>query len=151
MRRSSVGGNDLFQRGDPALPDHKIKIQPLVPKMFRDFASKIQPVSLPSNSWAPGTRSSFQNDQIKLAEKEIASADEELQKAKSVKQDRKAEIKKDTLVNSQAETFADGFETERPDLWKVVGTKQINSLTKIHISQFTTVSGSFFNLQRLAI
>ena len=111
----------LFQRGDPALPDHKIKIQPLVPKMFRDFASKIQPVSLPSNSWAPGTRSSFQNDQIKLAEKEIASAGEELQKAKSVKQDQKAELKKDTLVNSQAETFSDGFETERPELWKIVG------------------------------
>ena len=111
----------LFQRGDPALPDDQKNIQPLVPKMFRGFAPEIQTVSLPPSSWAPGSRSYFQNDQIKLAESEILNARKELQEAESLNKAIPPEVKKDNLVNQKAESFTDGFEAERPELWKIVG------------------------------
>ena len=112
----------LFLRGDPALPDYKTDIQPLVPRMFRDFAPKIQRVSLPPSSWAPGTRSSFQQDQIKLAQKELALAREELKKIQSEKKEKHPGVKIEKLVNQKAESFSDGFEAERSDLWKIVGS-----------------------------
>jgi len=111
----------LFQRGDPALPDNQKNIQPLVPKMFREFAPEIQTVSLPPSSWAPGSRSYFQNDQIKLAESELVNARKELKQAKSAKIEKPTEVKKDNLVNQKGESFTDGFEAERSELWKIVG------------------------------
>ena len=112
----------LFLRGDPAIPDDKTDIQPLVPRMFRDFAPKIQRVSLPPSSWAPGTRSSFQQDQIKRAQKELAMASEELKKIQSEKKEKHPGVKIEKLVNQKAESFSDGFEAERSDLWKIVGS-----------------------------
>ena len=111
----------LFLRGDPALPDNQKNIQPLVPKMFREFAPEIQTVSLPPSSWAPGSRSYFQNDQIKLAESELVNARKELKQAKSAKNEKPTEVKKDNLVNQKGESFTDGFEAERSELWKIVG------------------------------
>ena len=111
----------LFKRGDPALTDDKKEIRPLVPKMFRKFAPEVQPVSLPVSSWAPGSRSYFQNDQIRLAESELVNARKELKQAKSAKNEKPTEVKKENLVNQKAESFNDGFENEKPELWKIVG------------------------------
>jgi hypothetical protein len=89
--------------------------------MFREFAPEIQTVSLPPSSWAPGSRSYFQNDQIKLAESELVNARKELKQAKSAKNEKPTEVKKDNLVNQKGESFTDGFEAERSELWKIVG------------------------------
>jgi hypothetical protein len=90
--------------------------------MFREFAPEIQTVSLPPSSWAPGSRSYFQNDQIKLAESELVNARKELKQAKSAKIEKPTEVKKDNPTNQKGESFTDGFEAERSELWKIVGS-----------------------------
>ncbi|MCA9071823.1 MAG: hypothetical protein KDA84_23005, partial [Planctomycetaceae bacterium] len=114
----------LHKKGNPKDPDKDTEITPGVPHLLASFAPEIKPVSLPATAYAPTVRDYVQQDrlnvameQVKLAQKELATAETLLAKTKNEKPRTEA-----VAPSSQpAFEITDDFSKPNPELWEVVG------------------------------
>lgn len=90
----------LHVRGDPAHPDTSKPLTPGVPKFLASFAPEIKPVSLPIESWAPGSREYVRQDRRNEAQKQIEAAKREVAEARG----KGASAPKNPPVGSTKET-----------------------------------------------
>lgn len=111
----------LHVRGDPQNPDKDNPISPGVPAILASFAPPIEPIQLPREAFAPGTRDYVQQASIDKSESAIKSAEKELAAArkrlsKNPPTDAKPESGKPTPFE-----ITDSFDQANPDLWQLIG------------------------------
>src|SRR5690606_689174 len=68
----------LHVRGDPKTPDKETAIVPQVPALFASFQPQVEPVELPPESYAPGTREYVQQDHLAAARAKVSQAEQDL-------------------------------------------------------------------------
>ena len=116
----------LHLRGDPKKPDKETKIFPAVPAFLSNFSQPVSEVSLPVESFAPGSRKYAQEDRLASAAKKLEEAEKTLAEAL-----RKLKNKKDeaTVGGGRAEPGASAFVPVRESfashdsaLWKLEGS-----------------------------
>ncbi|MDG2223385.1 MAG: DUF1553 domain-containing protein [Rubripirellula sp.] len=123
----------LHVRGDPTNPDTENPIDPGVPQILSRFSSPIQPIDLPSDAYAPGTRGHVRTDRLVGLDAEVARAEKILAEARKRSQQQRARLanepnKSESQPESQPESlaqqadeFVDEFETLDPDVWSIIG------------------------------
>ncbi|MEL6109922.1 MAG: DUF1549 domain-containing protein [Planctomycetota bacterium] len=109
----------LHVRGDAKNPDTSREIQPGVPAILDHFATSINPVALPHQAYAPGSRNDVQRlllgeamDARQLAERELEAAQRE-----SVNEPRSLE----SSTKQPPFELVDDFDAENPSVWELVG------------------------------
>ena len=112
----------LHLRGNPKTPDEETEITPGVPAILSSFAIPIEPIELPPQAYAPGTRDYVQQARIESAEAAVNKAVSELEAArKRLAEDRsRPDVEPSPDAESSFEV-ADSFDAEMPELWKLVG------------------------------
>ncbi|MDA7920626.1 DUF1553 domain-containing protein [Verrucomicrobiales bacterium] len=112
-------------KGNPANEDKETEIVPAVPGFLSQFASKIEPVALPTSAFAPGTRSFAQADRLVEAAQKVQVA-----KAAFVKA-RKAVAEAESVPDEEDEgagletlklPVEDDFSTLKPEVWELQGS-----------------------------
>ncbi len=73
-------------RGNPKNLDTETKITAAVPAFLASFQPTIEPVELPHDAYAPGTRDYAQRDRLRLAHDQLQSARNELVEAAAAKE-----------------------------------------------------------------
>jgi hypothetical protein len=123
----------LHVRGDPMNPDTQRPVDPGVPQILSRFSTPIQPIDLPSDAFAPGTRDHVRIDRLVELDAEIARAEKTLAEARKREQEQQdrfaskheeSESQSGSLSSSpteQADQFIDEFETLDPEVWTIIG------------------------------
>ncbi|MDF1751776.1 MAG: PSD1 and planctomycete cytochrome C domain-containing protein [Verrucomicrobiales bacterium] len=106
----------LHLRGDPAQEDKETKIEAAVPAFLSQFAPTIQPVSLPSAAFAPGSQAFAQHDRLKQARAKVTRAQAALEKARNISTPSKVE-----KVATSDFLLEDDFSSPRPEVWEIKG------------------------------
>lgn len=111
----------LHLRGDPKNPDKDNPVSPGVPSILASFAPPIQPIELPPDAFAPGTRDYVQKDSIRRAQSAVESAERELAKArKRLTEQPPADAKPESTLAEPFELI-ESFDEANDDLWKLIG------------------------------
>lgn len=110
----------LHLKGDPVHEDKETKIIAAVPAFLSQFASAVEPVSLPVAAFAPGTQSFAQEDRLKQAREKVSRAKADEEKARkalalSSAKAKEAPVGSDFLLE-------DDFAALKPELWEIQGT-----------------------------
>lgn len=108
----------LHVRGDAKNPDTSKKISPGVPAILDHFATSIEPIALPPQAYAPGSRDEVQRMRLSEAMEKLRVAEQELEAARQ----KLANKPKDTTAPKQTPfTLTDDFDSENPAVWDLIG------------------------------
>jgi hypothetical protein len=109
----------LFRRGDDKRPVTDEPLTPGLPPLLSFEDLKIEPVTLPAEAHQPGLRPWVEENYLKLAEREIATAQATLEAARKTLADAESKSPAPTEPVAEAKPLVkDDFAAEKPDLWK---------------------------------
>ena len=108
----------LHIRGDAKNADKSNVIAPGVPAILEDFAVPIEPVALPHEAFAPGTRQYVQQMRVDEATEALRLAEKELQDAQRA---MKEKPKSEPSVAVEPFELTDNFDEPNPEVWNVSG------------------------------
>lgn len=113
----------LHIRGNPKTPDNETEITPGVPAILASFAPAAEPVELPFEAFAPGTRDYVRVDRLAAARQKVETADEELQSARKLLKDTPKPDPKSKPAPDVPPAFdiSDDFAEPNPELWELIG------------------------------
>ncbi len=115
----------LHLKGNPANEDKETEIVPAVPGFLSKFASNIEPVTLPSSAFAPGTRPFAQADRLAEAGRKVQAAKAAEAKARKALAAEKSGVdtgSEDSDVETLKLPIEDDFSTLKPELWELQGS-----------------------------
>src|SRR5690606_2096733 len=110
----------LHVRGDPKTPDKDTAIVPQVPALFASFQPAIEPVELPPESFAPGTRQYVQQDHLAAARAKVSDAEQKLAQARKALAEAPPESDEPTPAPTEF-AFTEQFDAPDPEAWEIVG------------------------------
>ncbi|MEZ6121599.1 MAG: DUF1553 domain-containing protein [Planctomycetaceae bacterium] len=113
----------LHIKGDDKRPDPDTEIRPGVPEVLSGFMDEIQPIDLPITAYAPALREFVRADQLRALDERIAAAVRDRDSAAAALKATPARQPQADQDTSDSSPFllSDDFDSERPDVWELVG------------------------------